>query len=198
MSKYNLDEIFLSFNGGKDCTVLLDLVIKCLRNRDSSTADVLYIYVQPTNPFNEIEEFVTACERHYNITMQIYRGKLKATLEKVCKDNPQLKACILGCRRTDPYCEDLHPFQETDHGWPKLMRINPLLDWNCDNVWNYLLQNEVPYCSLYDVGYTSIGDKSNTIPNPHLKYVDSNTGEVKYKPAYKLTDGDSLERAGRL
>lgn len=74
------------------------------------------------------------------------------------------------------------------------MRINAMLEWNCDNVWEYLLKKKVPYCSLYDRGFTSIGTMKNTRPNPNL--------EVKEKPgtflpAYKLLD-DSFERAGRL
>ncbi|XP_063710036.1 FAD synthase-like [Culicoides brevitarsis] len=198
LQNYSLDEIFLSFNGGKDCTVLLDILVKYLHSIGADHKRILYIYVQPEHPFEEIEEFVTTCEQHYDITMQVYRGKLKSTLEKVCAAAPQLKACILGSRRTDPYCEKMQAFQETDHGWPKLMRISPLLEWNCDNVWDYLLENKVAYCKLYDRGYTSIGDKTNTIPNPHLRYEDEKTGVVRYKAAYELRNGDAFERAGRL
>lgn len=194
--RYQPQEVFLSFNGGKDCTVLLDLVVQCLLERKQNVSDISYIYVQPEEPFEEVEVFVKACEEHYNIVMQIYRGNLKTTLEKVLKDNTQLKACILGSRRTDPYCEHLNSFQPTDHGWPQLMRVSPLLDWTCDDVWRYLIDNRVPYCSLYDAGYTSIGDKTNTIPNPHLQYRDLSTDQIAYRPAYELKD-DRLERAGR-
>ena len=71
------------------------------------------------------------------------------------------------------------------------MRVNPLLDWTCANVWEYLLKNEVPFCSLYNNGYTSIGNLNNTVPNPHLRINDD-----EYRPAYELLD-DKLERAGR-
>lgn len=85
-------------------------------------------------------------------------------------------------------------FQPTDRGWPALMRINPMLDWNCDNVWEYLLKMKVPYCSLYDRGYTSIGNMKNTLPNPNLE-VKTNPGT--FRPAYEMLD-DALERAGRV
>lgn len=83
--------------------------------------------------------------------------------------------------------------QPTDGDWPKLMRVNPLLDWTCKDIWDYLISHNIPYCSLYNIGYTSIGNRKNTVPNPHLLNDDKKT----YRPAYELTD-DDLERAGRL
>lgn len=71
------------------------------------------------------------------------------------------------------------------------MRVNPLLDWTCANIWEYILSHNVPYCTLYNLGYTSIGNMNNTVPNPHLKNEDET-----FKPAFELLD-DSLERAGR-
>lgn len=49
----------------------------------------------------------------------------------------------------------------------------------------------VPYCTLYDQGYTSLGSTFNTFPNPLLKRQDGS-----YREASELTDGSS-ERAGR-
>lgn len=73
------------------------------------------------------------------------------------------------------------------------MRVSPILDWNVANVWEYLLKNKVPYCSLYDRGYTSIGNKKNTRPNPYLENVDV---PGTFQAAFNLLD-DALERAGR-
>lgn len=73
------------------------------------------------------------------------------------------------------------------------MRVNPILDWTCENVWEFLLKNRVPYCCLYDQGYTSIGNMRNTRPNPNLEDT-SNPGT--FLPAYQLLD-DLLERSGR-
>jgi len=73
------------------------------------------------------------------------------------------------------------------------MRVNPLLDWSCKDIWDYLISHNVPYCSLYNFGYTSVGNRNNTVPNPHLLNDDKQT----YRPAFELTD-DALERAGRI
>lgn len=87
----------------------------------------------------------------------------------------------------------------TDSGWPPLMRINPIIDWKCRQVWQYLYLYNVPYCKLYQKGYTSIGNKKNTKPNPYLRLIDVSTGKVvDYRHGHELLDNDELERAGRI
>ena len=55
----------------------------------------------------------------------------------------------------------------------------------------FLLALRVPYCNLYDLGYTSIGLQDDTIPNPRLRTVQGH-----YLPAHRLTEA-SEERLGR-
>lgn len=87
-------------------------------------------------------------------------------------------------------------FQLTDKGYPEVMRVNPLLSWSYYHIWDYLLYYKIPYCKLYDMGYTSLGDVGNTAKNPLLKYKDPFSDNEKYLPAYKLLQEDS-ERIGR-
>ena len=50
---------------------------------------------------------------------------------------------------------------------------------------------------LYDQGFTSLGNKKNTAPNPSLlASTDPDSGMKTYLPAYMLADGQ-LERANR-
>lgn len=35
--------------------------------------------------------------------------------------------------------------------------LNPIIDWNTEEVWEYLNGNGIPHCSLYDEGFTRIG-----------------------------------------
>ncbi|KAL4704078.1 hypothetical protein ACJJTC_004424 [Scirpophaga incertulas] len=196
--QFLLDEVFLSFNGGKDCTVLLDLtfnVLQEIHTRREIQEKLKVVYIRTSKPFREIEDFVKEIQGHYGISLRVVEGEMKLTLEKLLERDSNLKACLMGTRRTDPYSEDLTFMQKTDSNWPQVIRVSPLLNWSYQQIWGYLLCEKVPYCSLYDKGYTSIGGTDNTWPNPSLAYEDE-TGNISYHPAWKLTNA-ALERAGR-
>ena len=44
---------------------------------------------------------------------------------------------------------------DKDHG--DIVKINPLVDWSYDDVWDYIRKNNVPYNRLHKQGYPSIG-----------------------------------------
>jgi len=60
------------------------------------------------------------------------------------------------------------------------MRIHPIIDWSYDQVWTFLKDFNIPYCPLYDKGYTHLGNITNSGPNEFLKQQDG-----QYLPAYK-------------
>ena len=76
------------------------------------------------------------------------------------------------------------------------MRVFPILDWDYCRVWNFLRTFDLPYCCLYDRGFTSLGEKNNSQPNPVLK-IEGEENENQYRPAYELTD-NSKERLSRI
>lgn len=113
LDDYHLEHIFLSFNGGKDCTVLLHLVYSLLKSRPNSQhSAILCIYLQPEQPFDEVESFVGDCStKYFPIVIKPGLGTKQDALFRVCKDYPEVKACLMGCRRTDPYCHQLNDFE---------------------------------------------------------------------------------------
>ncbi|KAJ7392736.1 FAD1 flavin adenine dinucleotide synthetase [Desmophyllum pertusum] len=138
---YSLDELCISFNGGKDCTVLLHILHAALNKLSPPPQQLKALYVCYNSPFPQAEDFIS----------------------------------------------------ETTQRLAALYESKSNLDWHHADVWSMIRECDIPYCCLYDEGYTSLGSTHNTTPNPALKYED---GSNKYKPAYMLEDGH-LERAGR-
>ncbi|KAL1451153.1 hypothetical protein WDU94_003441 [Cyamophila willieti] len=76
------------------------------------------------------------------------------------------------------------------------MRINPLLDWTYQNVWRTIREFNIPYCPLYDQGYSSLGSVDNTTRNPALVQIQPD-GTESYLAPDRLQN-DLCEREGRL
>ena len=106
-------------------------------------------------------------------------------------------AFILGTRKDNPNAGTQGVYAPSSLYMPLFLQCNPIIDWDYGKVWEFLrhkdLLEDVPYCSLYDGGYTSLGTVKDTLPCPALK---KEVGE-EYWPAYMLNDW-SLERAGRI
>ena len=35
--------------------------------------------------------------------------------------------------------------------------LNPIIDWTDEDIWTYIRENKLPYCTLYDQGFKRIG-----------------------------------------
>ncbi|KAL6519367.1 hypothetical protein OROGR_018687 [Orobanche gracilis] len=222
---YSVDEVALSFNGGKDSTVLLHLLRAgyYLHNAerrlssmdlvdDGMTFPILTIYFETPSTFAEINSFTydiasiyyfkvldvvfLKYNEIYKLEMDISCLDFKSGLESLFKAKP-IRSIFLGVRIGDPTAVGQEQFSPSSPGWPPFMRVNPILDWSYRDIWAFLLTCKVQYCSLYDQGYTSIGSIHDTVPNALLRHNKSNISEEEYKPAYMLPDG-RLERAGRV
>jgi FAD synthetase len=81
-------------------------------------------------------------------------GSFKPALIALLEAHP-IKAIVMGQRRIDPDATTLEAISSSDvhRGWPEFLRINAILDWPYDAVWKFLLEFDLPYCSLYDLGY---------------------------------------------
>nr|XP_012143208.1 PREDICTED: FAD synthase-like isoform X2 [Megachile rotundata] len=188
---YKPEEIFISFNGGKDCTVVLHLTACVAKLQNISSLLCLYVTAEP---FPEVDSFVEKAARYYDLELIKKRFPIQQALHSLLSERKNLKASLMGMRSGDPGSENVEAFTPTDPSWPKLIRVNPILNWSYDQVWKFLLKHNVPYCPLYDQGYTSLGRKSTTVPNPRLR--DPNNPS-SYLPAYTLAD-ESAERQGRV
>jgi hypothetical protein len=177
-----MSKVGLAFNGGKESLVVLHQNLKL---------DLVVFTIQNPNDFPEIIEYVNYIEKLFGISILRYLDIKDAILD--IRDTYGCKTIIMGNRRTDPGCANLNTYTETDGSYPLIMRYNPLIDWTYHQVWNYIEENELPVCPLYENGFTSIGHKLNTFPN-YLLFDPVLPG---YKHA-KYLDDANLERIGRI
>ncbi|GAB2300629.1 hypothetical protein Dimus_034663 [Dionaea muscipula] len=209
LALYGIEEVAFSFNGGKDSTVLLHLLRAgyflhkseekyCCGGLTGHTPafPIRTIYFECSSAFPEINSFTYEATKTYNLRLDIIRRDFKSGLEGLLEANP-IRAIFLGVRIGDPTAVGQEQFSPSSPGWPPFMRVNPILDWSYRDVWAFLLNCKVSYCSLYDQGYTSIGSMYDTVPNELLCVTNPSDGKGEYRPAYLLSDG-RLERAGRV
>ncbi|KAJ9060837.1 3'-phosphoadenosine 5'-phosphosulfate sulfotransferase, variant 3 [Entomophthora muscae] len=170
LKEYGIQAVALSFNGGKDCTVLLHLFsavqkrMSLQENGNAASVKAPSIYIETPNPFDEIETFVSASANLYQLELFKAEGPMKVGLAHFLSKKPEIKAVLIGTRRTDPHggnnmaCDltkrvgSLTTFIPTSDDWPEAMRVHPILDWEYKTVWAFLRALDVPYCSLYDHG----------------------------------------------
>jgi phosphoadenosine phosphosulfate reductase len=74
-------------------------------------------------------------------------------LKRALKD---AAAWVTGVRAEQSPERALMPFAAVDPEH-RLLKLNPLLDWTRDRVWKFVRQHGVPYNSLHDRGFLSIG-----------------------------------------
>ncbi|KAI2607193.1 putative FAD synthetase [Hypoxylon fragiforme] len=223
LRRYRPEELSLSYNGGKDCLVLLILILASLPSSSSlqSTSSPAHqqppksdtplvppppfpqrlqaLYIRPALPFAEVDDFVATTTATYHLDLTQSNQSMKPALTEYLRDRPTVKAVFVGTRRTDPHGASLTFFDETDADWPRFMRIHPVIDWHYREVWGFIRALGIPYCPLYDKGYTSLGGTDDTHPNPALKAggKESKTTEgPQFLPAYELME-DMKERLGR-
>jgi len=210
----------LSFNGGKDCTLVLYLLeeaaIYMASKTELSILEVIENQVDLTSrgensellvevrrimskislvyfiddEFDEGMAFVEGISKKFSMKLMKFSGGVKDILKHLV-EKENLKAVIMGNRHSDPGSNELTAFTTSSNDWPTFMRIFPILNWELKDIWDIYLAFELDMCVLYNRGYASLGKKSQTKQNPHLI-----TQEGKYLPAHFLVY-DEFERVGR-
>jgi len=182
----NFDNIAISFSGAED-VVLIDMACKIRKDISVFSLDTGRLHA-------ETYRFIEAVRNHYNIDIDVVYPEAarveKLVKEKglfsfyeddhkeccgIRKISPLRKqlltvdAWITGQRRDQspgtraevPVMQDDKAFARPDD---KLTKFNPLANWTSQQVWGYIRQNNVPYNSLHDKGFVSIGCEPCTRP----------------------------------
>ena len=107
----------------------------------------------------EVEDMVN----NYGINL-FYRGiEQRRLCCKIRKTNPlnkflkTLDGWITSIRKDQTENRMDAKVFEIDYLHGKILKVNPILNWSSEEIWDYINDNSVPYNKLHDVGYPSIG-----------------------------------------
>jgi len=159
-------------------TVIIDLASRQLKRFRVFTIDTLRLH-------NETYGAIKAAEEKYRLNIERYipdKGLLKGMLERfgeylffmdkakqeyccyVRKVEPNRRALktldvwITGLRRDQSDFRKAVPKAEVvEEDGRKILKLNPLTDWDTEKIWQYIRENNLPYNKLFDMGYDSIG-----------------------------------------
>ena len=192
---YDLNKLLVAFNGGKDCTLMLEVIVRVTRQLPKIRGSLRLMYIRdpPDETFEEVSEFVERTKLKYGMeSIEVSNGSMRSALEQIVREHPEVKGIFMGTRSTDPNAGWMDYFCTTSKGWPQIDLVAPLFYMSYGDVWRNIHALGISYCDLYNKGYTSIGSKSTTQPNPLLRVEQTSV----YLHADKLLD-ESKERCGR-
>jgi phosphoadenosine phosphosulfate reductase len=171
LGSFDKGKLGVAWTGGKDSTVLLHLV----REVCGGEVELAVMFNDSTMEFEEVYELVDRLEKEWGLNLirivhpkrklkkvdseKIRELKIEA-IEKAVKEHG-LEALMAGIRWDEHRARAKEKYfsPRKDH-----MRIHPLLHFTEKNIWEYIKKFKVPYVSLYDKGYRSLGEKPFTRP----------------------------------
>jgi 3'-phosphoadenosine 5'-phosphosulfate sulfotransferase (PAPS reductase)/FAD synthetase len=202
-------DIFISFNGGKDCLcayILIKYYFFCKQfNLDYSQSDsystftlkhknfkireknIFLIYFIHENNFEQEEDYVLKFQKEEGINI-IFIYSDYITGMKLLIQKYKLNIVIMGTRKDDvkSYSDVNCLLCPSTAPYPEFFRFFPVFNWGYEDVWRLILSSKTSYLELYDMGYSSIGRKNNTKLNESLRF----SSELFY-PAWCLEDNIS-------
>jgi 3'-phosphoadenosine 5'-phosphosulfate sulfotransferase (PAPS reductase)/FAD synthetase len=123
--------VFVSFNGGKDATVVLHLLRYVLHKHNLTAllgTAIKIIYFDDPHQFPEIEEFIRHTLTALRVEPVTFKCSFKEGIERAI-DEYGLKAVLMGVRMGDPYTDDAEHFHPSTANYPAFMRVYPVLQW---------------------------------------------------------------------
>ncbi|HEY9827980.1 MAG TPA: phosphoadenosine phosphosulfate reductase [Stenomitos sp.] len=168
---------------GASGMVTLDMLYRLLR----PSPPVPVLFIDTLYHFPETLQHLKTAKAHYGLDLRIFRPLGFDTAEEfeaiygeqlwerdldryqqLTKVEPlqraltalEVKTWLTGRRRDQAEARAELPIFERDKRG--CLKVNPLANWSYRKVWKYIVEHQVPYNPLYDLGYTSIGDRPLT------------------------------------
>lgn len=175
---YSLEDMFVSFSGGKDSTVVSDLVTKAY-----STNKVMHIFGDTTLEFpltydyrlrfamshtvlrakNYEKKFEELCEtvgppsRVMRWCCTVFKtGAITKTLAQVFKDKTNVLT-FYGIRKSESVSRSKYDRESESPKITKQTVVSPIIDWTDFDVWLYIMTTRIDFNEAYKLGYSRVG-----------------------------------------
>ena len=179
------DGYYLAFSGGKDSICIKQLTIEAGVKFDShyqvTTIDPpeLVHYIKREHPDVKWERpeipFLT---RLATKGFPIRQGRWCCEYYKECGGGG--RTVMTGIRWAESYTRKERKMVEHCFRDKTKRYVHPIIDWSKDDVWDFIHDRNLPYCSLYDEGYKRLG----CLFCP-MQYYKSRMKEVRRYPGYE-------------
>ena len=153
---------FLAFSGGKDSCVILHLAklsgVKYEAHYHVTTLDPPEVMRFIKEQYPEVIwdrpklSFFQLIVKERMLPTRKIRFCCRALKEGGGKD----RTVITGVRKAESFSRSKRKEVELDRKSRKLF-IRPIIEWSEIEIWDYIRHYEIPYCQLYDMGWSRLG-----------------------------------------
>lgn len=179
--KFNDDEVFVSFSGGKDSTVVSSLVMKAL-----GKSSIVHIFGDTTLEFPTTYEYVKRFkkdniktpvlaaknkEKNFNDMCEVIgppsrvmrwccivfkTGAITKKINSIFKNKNSILT-FYGIRRSESVSRNKYERVSNSPKITKQKVVSPIIDWYDFDIWLYLLSTKIDFNDAYRLGYSRVG-----------------------------------------
>lgn len=152
---------YLAFSGGKDSIVIHDLAVK---SGVKFSAHYSQGGIDPPELVHFIMRYYPYVERHRpetSIWNMVQSHGMPTRVRRWCcaiiKESLGSGIVVTGVRWAESAKRRRRNMVESCNNRPGKRYLNPIIDFTDADVWEYIRENHLPYCGLYDEGFKRLG-----------------------------------------